>query len=93
MIKKITDTIPGFLQPFLWSYDISRLDGEKNKTIIIKNILDFGSTQATEWLRHHYTENEICQTICQSIRSDWSKKSINLWIQIYGVNPKETRLE
>ncbi len=93
MIKEKIDIIPAFLQPFLWSYDLSRLESEKHKNIIIKNILDFGDSQATDWLRQNYTKNEICQTIRQSISTDWSKKSINLWTQIYGAKPKETRFE
>ncbi len=39
MIKKKKDIIPVFLQPFLWSYDLSRMESEKHKNIIIKNII------------------------------------------------------
>ena len=93
MIKEKIDIIPDFLRPFLWSYDIARLDKEKHKNIIIKNILDFGTGQATDWLRQNYTKKEIRQVIKCSIRSDWSKKSINLWELVYGSHPKETRFE
>ena len=67
------------------------MDLEKHKRIIIKNILDFGTKQATDWLRENYTEEEIKEVIRKSIRSEWSKKSINLWSMIYNVQPKETR--
>ncbi len=83
--------IPDFLQPFLWSYDLSRLDKKKHKNIIIKNILDIGTKQATDWLRKNYTENEIKKAIQKSIQSDWSKKSINFWSLIYKVEPRKSK--
>jgi|AntRauTorckE6833_2_1112554.scaffolds.fasta_scaffold122034_1 hypothetical protein len=84
-------TLPQFLRPFLWSYDLSRLDAQEHKDIIIKNILDFGNVWATDWMKSTYTENEIKEVIRKSVRSSWSKKSINFWSFIYGVSPKETR--
>lgn len=91
MSKKKTKDIPQFLQPFLWSYDLSRLDIERHKNIIIKNILDFGTVQTTDWMKKNYSKNEIREAIKLSVRSDWSKKSINFWSFIYSVQPKETR--
>lgn len=85
------NTIPNFLQPFLWSYDISKMDKSKHKKIIIKNILDFGNTEAFVWLKKNYTENEIQETIKQTIQTEWDKKSINLWSLIYNSFPKKTR--
>lgn len=83
--------IPQFLQPFLWSYDLSQLDLTKHKNIIIKNILDLGTSQATDWLKQQYSEDEIRETIRESVFSDWSKKSINLWTLVYNISPKKTR--
>lgn len=91
MISKNKKDIPQFLQPFLWSFDLSQLDIEKHKNIIIKNILNLGTVQATDWLKENYSKSEIKEAIKLSIKSDWSKKSINLWSFIYSVQPKETR--
>jgi len=91
MSDEYAKEIPQFLKPFLWSYDLSRLDIEKHKNIIIKNILDLGTVQATDWMKKNYTESDIKEAIRLSIRSDWSKKSINLWSFIYDVQPKDTR--
>lgn len=93
MYKEKTTKLPGFLRPFLWSYDLSRMDTEKHKSIIIKNILDLGSEQATNWLRQQYTKDEIRDAIAYSIRGNWSKKSINLWSFIYDVEPQEARFK
>ncbi|MCD6149697.1 hypothetical protein J7J13_02840 [bacterium] len=91
MNNEHTKEIPQFLKPFLWSYDLSRLDMKKHKNIIIKNILDLGTIQATDWMKENYTESDIKEAIKLSIRSDWSKKSINLWSFIYDVQPKDAR--
>ena len=45
-----TSEIPQFLQPFLWSSDISKLDTQKDKLRIITNILNLGSEKAVKWL-------------------------------------------
>jgi hypothetical protein len=84
---------PAFLQPFLWSYDLSRMDIRTHKDIIIKNILDYGTAEATTWMKATYSEDDIKDVIAKTPRSDWSKKSISLWSMIYGVSPlHETRV-
>ncbi len=89
--KKKIQLLPSFLRPFLWSYDLEKMDKEKHKQIIIKNVLDFGTKQAIDWLRENYSKKEIQQAIKNSVKSDWSKKSINLWSLIYKVEPKPKR--
>lgn len=86
------EKVPSFLRPFLWSYDLEKISKNKHKNIIIKNILDYGTAEATDWLRDNYTEKEIQEVIQKTVRSDWSKKSINLWELIYEVAPRENRL-
>ena len=81
-------SLPAFLRPFLWSYDFNQLDLEKDKKVIIKNILDCGNKSATDWLRRVYSSEEIKEVICQTYTSEWSKKSINFWSLIYNVQPK-----
>jgi len=40
--------IPKFVVPFLWSFDLAKLDLEKDKKRIITNILNLGTKQATD---------------------------------------------
>jgi len=92
MNKKKNNQIPQFLRPFLWSYDLSRLNLETHKNIIIQNILNLGDRRAVNWMRNTYSAKEIKDAIKQSSKTNWSKKSINFWSLIYGVSPKkETR--
>ncbi len=91
MNERINSNIPDYLKPFLWSYDLARMDLVKHKRIIIRNILDYGTEEAVNWLRTVYSEDDIKEAIRQSVRTEWSKKSINLWSLIYDVKPKEHR--
>lgn len=83
------EQLPQFIQPFLWSYDLSKLDKQAHKDIIIKNILDFGDVQSTDWLKQQYTKEDITSTIERSTASSWSKKSLNFWSFIYDTTPKK----
>lgn len=78
---------PAFLQPFLWSYDLSRLDIERDKYLIIRQVLDFGTARATQWLRSTYSEGDIKAGIEGSARSEWNAKSLALWELVYDVHP------
>lgn len=81
--------IPQFVAPFLWSYDIKRLDTETNKKVIIHNVLNFGSEEATDWLRGIYSNSEIQEVLRIVPASEWSKKSIALWSLVFGVSPAQ----
>lgn len=87
----MSSKVPHFLQPFLWSYDLSKIDKKEHGKIIIKNVLDFGSREAINWLQENYTEAEIRKVIAQTTQTQWSKKSINLWTLVYETSPKKTR--
>ncbi len=85
-----TSEIPQFLQPFLWSIDISKLDTQKDKLRIITNILNLGSEKAVKWLFEMYTKEEI-QTVVENPKSgEWNKKSINYWALYFNITPHIT---
>jgi len=85
------NSLPNFLKVFFWSYDFYRLDKKKDKRLIIKNILEYGNKEAVNWLRKTYSEDEIKNTIKNSVKTEWSKKSLNYWSLIYEVQAKESR--
>lgn len=64
------------------------LDIKTHKRLIITQILEYGNKEATDWLFATYTESDIKGTIQNSTRSMWSKKSLNFWSLMYGVEPK-----
>ncbi len=81
--------IPQFVKPFLWSYEIEKLDLHTNKKLIIHNVLNFGSKKATDWLMGVYSKGEIQEVLRTTPASEWSKKSIALWELLFNVSPTD----
>lgn len=84
--------IPSQIKPFLWSYDTSKMDLEKDKNLIIFNILNYGSSKAWAWMFKNYSLREIKNVIKKSYASAWDNKSLNFWSLMLKVKPfKKTR--
>lgn len=76
--------------PFLWSYDISKMDPERHKKRIITNVLNWGTKEATDKLMEIYSREDIKETIKNPLPGEWSGKSLNYWSIIFNVHPKRT---
>ena len=72
----------------LWSYDIQALDFERDKTLIITNVLNYGTKEATNWLFAHYSASDITAVIQTPLPGRWDKKSLALWALIFDVTPE-----
>lgn len=79
--------IPKYIHPFLWSYDIDKLDLLRDKKIIITNILNLGTVQATQWLFKVYSKEDLKDVITNPLPGQWNKKSLNFWGLVLGVQP------
>ena len=86
----MNNVIPDFVKPFLWSYDLSKIDLQKNKKRIITNVLNLGSKEATDWLFSTYNKNDIADTIENPFSGEWNKKSLHFWSFIFGVKAGNT---
>lgn len=84
--------IPKFVQPFLWSYDISVLDIARDKRRIITNVLNFGTKKATDWLFERYTKKDVKDCLINPLPGEWNKKSIAFWSFIMDVKPGQTNV-
>lgn len=71
--------IKDVFKPFLWSYDIEKIDIKKNKKIIILNVLNYGTKKATDLLFNVYSRKEIEEIVEKSVQGEWNKKSLNYW--------------
>lgn len=83
--------IPDFVRPFLWSYDIEKMDLQQDKKRIITNVLNLGTKQATDWLFSVYTKEDIQDCITNPLTGEWNKKSLLFWSFLLEVKPGETR--
>jgi len=88
---KTNNEIPNVFRPFLWSYDCDSLNLKKNKKIIILNLLNLGTKEATDLMKKIYSGKEIKEVIKNSYASEWDKKSLNFWKLIYETTPKKQR--
>lgn len=84
-MKPVSSKIPAFLAPFLWSYDLARLDLETDKKRIITNILNYGTTKATDWLFQNFQREDIQEAIRKPLPGEWNKKSLHYWSLVLGV--------
>lgn len=83
--------IPSYIRPFLWSYDLNKIDLEKDKKRIITNILNYGTQEAVSWLFSIYPRGDIVAFVKNPLPGEWNDKSLNFWSFIFDVTPKILR--
>ena len=85
--------VPKFLQPYLASYDLSQLDIQKDKRLIITEVLNKGDGEALEWLTENYKDGDIRNAVSNPIRGFWMKSVLSYWLKILGIklHPKTLR--
>ncbi|NCO88728.1 hypothetical protein AUK04_00370 [Candidatus Roizmanbacteria bacterium CG2_30_33_16] len=80
---------PPSVNSVLWSYNLNEINVQKDKKIIISQVLNFGSEEAIKWLFKQYgfaTVEQVANTIPLF---QWNKKSLSLWKTILSINPKK----
>ena len=83
--------LPEFLKSNFWSYKLESLDKDKDKNLIIFNILNFGGYEAWLWLFKNYSHSQIKEAIKKSVATAWFKSSINLWQNVFDVKARPQR--
>lgn len=83
--------IPQFVKPFLWSYDVDAMDISRDKKRIITNVLNFGTSQATDWIFKTYTKQDVKNCLTSPLPGEWSNKSLNFWSLLLDIKPRPTR--
>ncbi len=87
----MNNVIPDYIKPFLWSYDFSKIDIDKDKKRIITNVLNYGTKEATDWLFSVYDKDDITEAIVNPFSGEWDKKSIHFWSFVFGVKAGSTK--
>ena len=72
----------------LWSYDVNNINIIHDKELIITNVLNFGTKEATDWLFKTYDKKDIVNVIQHPRPGIWNKKSLNLWSVVFDVVPE-----
>ena len=77
--------LPAFMQSCLWSYDISKIDPQKDSRLIITQALSFGTQQQINWALSQYSPDEIRSVISRPQRGMWQRASLNKWLNNFGI--------
>ena len=84
--------IPKYITPCLWPYDTDKLDLQKDKELIITQVLNRGDMKRIKWLYSTYGEEEIKKVITNPGRGMWSERVLNFWEIVLGIClPKKVR--
>jgi len=78
-------TVPKFLQSSLASYDVSKLNVEKDKNLIITEVLNKGDEDALRWITSNYSKKDLKQVISSPIKGFWLKKTLEYWLKIFDI--------
>jgi len=84
---KNQEEIPQSVRATLWSYNQDEIDVETHKNLIISQVLNYGSKEATDWLFGTYSKEEITQVAALIPLGQWDEKSLALWSLYLGINP------
>ena len=79
---------PPSVKAVLWSYDLNALEVQKDKKIIISQVLNFGSEEAIKWLFKQYSITDVEQIANTIPLFQWNKKSLSLWKLVLPINPR-----
>lgn len=77
--------IPKFLQTYLASYDLSQLDVETDKKLIITEILNKGDSKALEWLAKTYTKKDVEEVVSSPTGGMWLETNLSYWQKVLGI--------
>lgn len=83
-------SVPSVFYPFLWSYDVNKMDLQRDKKRIITNVLNLGTAEATDKLFKTYSNEVIKKSVLSPFPGEWNKKSLNFWSLVFGVTPTKT---
>lgn len=84
--------IPRFLKPYLWSYDLKKMDPRDpgDKKVIIRQILNYGDWRTLQWLLKTYSGKDLVLEVKNPSRGAWFKEILDYWIKILDLKiPKK----
>jgi len=77
--------IPKSFQRSLWSYDINKINLERDKKEVITQVLNHGDWQDIKKLFELYSEEEIKKLVRNPRRGVWFEKVLNFWCKMFNI--------
>lgn len=71
--------LPVAVKQTLWSYDTDKINVDTDRKLIICQVLNFGTKEASDWVLNYYGK-EVVKQVAQTLTfGQWDKKSLNYW--------------
>jgi hypothetical protein len=71
--------LPAAVRSTLWSHDLSGIDPQRDRELIITQVLNYGNWQAVLWLLETYGEKEVRKVVRKPRRGMWWPRVLNYW--------------
>ena len=81
--------IPPSLHHYFWDVNVKKLDPEKKAYFVISRLLDKGNIEAVRWVRAHYSDDKIKETL-ENYR-DFSLRGASFWALVYKFSLKKVK--
>ena len=80
-------SVPKFLQPYLASYELSKLDKDSDdvRKEVISQVLNLGDQKAVRWVFRTYSLGTIKEALRRPLRGIWFYDSLVYWQKILDV--------
>lgn len=85
--------LPSFLQSCLWSYDLSQMDKDRDKKLIIAQIINYGNASQQQWMHSSYSDQEIKDVVTHPRRGIWWRDKLRWWLNKYKAMIDPLRFE
>lgn len=87
--------VPKFLQPYLASYDTSKLDASDPGVSreIITEVLNRGDSKAVKWVFSTFPTEKIESFIKNPTPGTWLKSSLSYWQRILGASSSSQKFQ
>ena len=80
-----TSNVPGWFQKFYWWGDSSRIDAERDKKIIIVQLINHGAWGHWEWLLQTYKKENLKKIIQEIPASEFRAGALKLISLLLGI--------
>lgn len=70
--------IPESLERLFWSYDFASLHLEKDKRVIVKQVLSYGNIEDWKWLISKYGKTRVQEIISDFSESEFRPQTLKL---------------
>jgi hypothetical protein len=77
--------LPDFVKRALWSHDPRRIDRERDKALIITQVLNYGTWEGVRWIVRTYGDEGIRAVIRKPWRGMWWPRVLNFWMTMLDV--------